>query len=240
VQEVRRSISLFAVSRHMVNTVHARTTKHHAIGLALTCLIVSGALTPHAVVSMGAAGGPPSRVRSSDPAITALLNEGRERSASFHRLVDAIDKSSGIVYVEFGYCAFGHLNGCMLPFIAPAQGDRYLRVIVTPDKSRATHDQLLALIGHELRHALEVIEHPEVVDLATMDAMYRKIGTPITGSQRGYETSAARAAGAAVLNELLRKTRPAQQARVDVAGAAPAASWVDARRFGRIANGLDR
>jgi len=63
------------------------------------------------------------------------------------------------------------------------------------------HDQLLALIAHELRHALEVIEHDEVVDLPTMEAMYARIGVPMAGLS-GHETSAARAAGASVLDEL--------------------------------------
>jgi len=76
---------------------------------------------------------------------------------------------------------------------------------VTPDKTRGSHDQLLALIVHELRHALEVIEHVEVVDATTMEAMYRRIGTPLTGGATGYETSAARAAGDAVLSELMSK-----------------------------------
>src|SRR5207244_9015285 len=106
-------------------------------------------------------------------------------------------------YVEFGYCAFGHLNGCLLPFVAAPHGDRYLRVVVTPDKNRRSHDQLLALVAHELRHTLEVAEHPDVVDGPTMEAMYRRIGTPLTGRLSGYETSAARAAGDVVLSELL-------------------------------------
>jgi hypothetical protein len=117
--------------------------------------------------------------------------------------VDTIGRSNGIVYIEFGYCAFGHLNGCLLSYIAPAHGDRYLRIIVTPDKNRRSHDQLLALITHELRHALEVIEHVEIVDVPTMEALYRRIGTPETGGLTGYETSAARAAGDATLSELL-------------------------------------
>jgi hypothetical protein len=48
-----------------------------------------------------------------------------------------------------------------------------------------------------------VIEHEEVVDLATMEAMYRKIGVPLTGGRSGYETPAARATGDMVLSELL-------------------------------------
>ncbi len=144
-----------------------------------------------------------SRVRSSDAAIRALLREGADRSATFSTLVDAIEHSNGIVYVEFGYCAFGHLNACVLPLIASPHGDRYLRILVTPDKNRRSHDQLLALIAHELRHALEVFDAPEVVDVETMNALYSRIGTPETGGLNGYETSAARAAGDHALNELL-------------------------------------
>ena len=143
------------------------------------------------------------RVRSTDAGILALVREGTERSATFSTLVDTIGRSNGIVYIEFGYCAFGHLNGCLLSYIAPAHGDRYLRIIVTPDKNRRSHDQLLALIAHELRHALEVIEHVEIVDVPTLEALYRRIGTPETGGLTGYETSAARAAGDATLSELL-------------------------------------
>jgi hypothetical protein len=155
------------------------------------------------------------RVRSTDSVLLGLLREGAARSVTFRALVDAIDHSRGIVYVEFGYCAFGHLNGCLPPFIASSHGDRYLRVIVTPDKNRRSHDQLLAIIAHELRHALEVIEHEEVVDAATMEALYRKIGTPLTG-RSGYETSAARAAGDTVLSELLTKHPAPRRARDNV------------------------
>jgi hypothetical protein len=147
------------------------------------------------------------RVRSTNADLLALIREGNERSVTFRTLVDTIGRSNGIVYIEFGYCAFGHLNGCLLPYIAPAHADRYFRIIVTPDKNRRSHDQLLALIAHELRHALEVIEHLEVVDVQMLEALYRRIGTPLTAQIRGYETSAARAAGDVVQAELLVNSR---------------------------------
>jgi hypothetical protein len=136
----------------------------------------------------------------------ALLREGAERSARFSALVDAIAHSNGIVYVEFGVCAFGHLDGCLLPFIASSHGDRYLRILVTHDRNRRGHERLLALIAHELQHVLEVLEHPDVVDGPTMDAMFHRIGSPLAG-RSGYETSAARAAEDAVLAELSRNAR---------------------------------
>ena len=132
-----------------------------------------------------------------------LLREGADRSVTFAALLAAIGRSNDIVYVEFGHCAFGHVDGCLLPFIASTAGSRYLRVLVTPDRNRRAGDQLLALIGHELQHAREVSEHPEVVDAVTMEAMFHRIGSPLH-HLRGYETSAARAAGDAVFLELLR------------------------------------
>jgi hypothetical protein len=157
-----------------------------------------------------------SRVRSTDTAILELLKEGRERSTTFRALIDAIDQSNGIVYVEFGFCAYGHLDGCLLPFLASTDGDRYMRIIVMPKTRGFCSDQLLGLIGHELRHAVEVLEDSEVVDVATMEAMYRKTGIPIAGGPRGFETAAARAAGAAVLSELIRSPRPLQNDSVFV------------------------
>jgi hypothetical protein len=146
----------------------------------------------------------PARVRSTNGPTLQLIQEGAERSATFRTLVDGINHSDGIVYVERGICAFGRVNGCVLPFIAATQGHRYIRILVTPDTYRVSHDHLLALIAHELQHAHEVIEHANVIDVATMEEMYRRIGTPLTGHS-GYETSEARSAGDTVLGELSAK-----------------------------------
>ena len=151
--------------------------------------------------------GPSTRVRSTSPAIQRLLDEGAGRSETFRGLLDAIARSAGIVYVEFGYCAFGHLNGCLLPFVAASGGARYLRIVVTSDASRVNHDRLIALIGHELRHAAEVIQDERVVDVDTMEALYRRIGRPIPNGSRGFETTEALLAGDAVLQELSGRRR---------------------------------
>jgi hypothetical protein len=196
----------------MVYTNHARRNNPHRVNPV--ALGVIGLLLMHAASASASPADMP-HVRSSDSAILAALHEGVQRSSTFAQLVEAINQSDGIVYIEFGYCAFGRLNGCLLPFIAPAQHLRYLRVAVTPDRAQRNHDQLLALIAHEMRHALEVLEHPDVTDLAAIDAMYRTIGTPLPGRHGGFETSAARAVGDAVLNELssARTADPAAAAR---------------------------
>lgn len=188
----------------MLQSDLTRTRQLHKRRRGALRIIAIGALVCARALHAAAGPEPAARVRSTNATILELLKEGGERSATFRSLVEAIDHSTGIVYVEFGYCAFGHLRGCLLPFIAVAHGDRYLRILVSPDKNQRSHDQLLALLAHEMRHALEVLDHKDVVDVRTMEAMYRKFGTPLKG-QTGYETSAARAAGDAVLAELSAK-----------------------------------
>jgi hypothetical protein len=206
---------------------------------AITAACLTSAVLFHAATL--AASGPQttSRIRSTNAAMLDLLREGGERSAAFRTLTAAIEQTNGIVYVEFGYCAFGHLDGCLLPFLASTQGERYVRVLVTPDRTRVSHDQLLALIAHELQHAREVLEHPDVVDLTTMDAMYRQIGTPIAGGPRGFETSAARAAGTAVLSELAGHARAPQNAR-DVAIADTTTLGTSAHLVPPVASPIER
>jgi hypothetical protein len=140
-------------------------------------------------------------VRSTDARINGLLAEGYARSKTFHRLVDALRASDTIVYVEFGVCAFGHLDGCLLPFVADTGKGRYLRGVLTARLHRIGRGQLLALTAHELQHACEIAEHPEVIDVQGMLNVYRRIGFPLKG-RSGYETSAARTAERAVLSEL--------------------------------------
>ena len=148
----------------------------------------------------------PSAIRSSDRVLNELLADGYARSTTFRRLVDAISITNTLVYVEAGICAFGQLNACLLPFIATTDNGRYLRVVVTQPLNLARRDRLISLIGHELQHALEVAERPEVIDVASMIALARRIGFPLKG-RAGYETSAARAAGTAIFEELRQTNR---------------------------------
>ena len=180
----------------MVYTNVLRTRNHLARLGVQVCLAASSALPATAVFASDAAG-----VRSTNAVVTALIQEGSTRAPSFQRLLDRVSEANGIVYVEFGYCAFGHLNGCLLPFVVPTTGGRYLRIVVTPDRTRVDHDGLIALLAHELQHALEVLAHPEVVDLDSMIAMYERIGRPLRG-RSGFETSEAHVVQDAVASEL--------------------------------------
>jgi hypothetical protein len=135
------------------------------------------------------------RVRSSHAYIRAMIDEAVMRSATFRRLVTAIDATNGIVYVEQGACVH-KLRACLTLDVTAAAQYRILRVIVD---ARQPDWDVMASIGHELRHALEVLENPALVDSASVYLFYAQ---GREGNDHPFETRAAMDAGFAVRNEV--------------------------------------
>src|SRR4051812_33538716 len=108
---------------------------------------------------------PMPRVRSTNPVIAAALQEAEVRSETFRNLVRTIEGTDGIVYVEKGQCRRG-VHACLSLSVVSGGGHRLLRVLVD---SVGDAVELMATIGHELRHALELLAEPSV---KTMVAAY--------------------------------------------------------------------
>ena len=83
-------------------------------------------------------------------------------------------------------------------FATARGGYRYLRVAIT---SSLSLDQRAAVLGHELRHALEVAES-HVSDAEEMRVLYTAIGHAAPGPKNTFETDAALEAGEQVWSEL--------------------------------------
>jgi hypothetical protein len=141
---------------------------------------------------------PSARVRSTDRRIAYALRRGAEASPTFRRLLRELEESTVIVYVEAGRCQHLQPAGC-LALVAASGGQRFLRVLVNPQQPT---DRLVAMIAHELQHAREVSEAPEVVDDATVAALFRRIGRQRDGMLDVYETPAAIRIGELVAKEL--------------------------------------
>jgi hypothetical protein len=139
-------------------------------------------------------------VRTEDPVLAALIREATDRSPTFRRLVEAIQATDGVVYVERGRC--GHYTRTCLAFwMAVAGPNRILRVIVD---ERKTGMEAMVSIAHELQHALEVLGDRSVTTAAAMHGFFERIGVWRTDS---FETYAAVRVDEAVRSEL-RKRRP--------------------------------
>jgi hypothetical protein len=138
------------------------------------------------------------RVRSTTPAVARLISEASARSGTFRQLVATIEKTDGIVYVEPGVCRHG-VRACLSLSITPAGGFRILRVLVDLATDVV---ELMATIGHELQHALEILTEPRV---RTTAQAYMYYAREAATSLDVFETPAAIKAGVAVHRELGRR-----------------------------------
>lgn len=138
-----------------------------------------------------------SRVRTDTPTIAALIGAATVRSATFRELVDTINETNGLVFLQAGTCP-GRVHACLSHSVTRSGPSRLLRILV--DVNRADAD-VIASIGHELRHALEVLEDPTVDSSEAVYFLYQRNRSNAGGR---YETDAAVHAGLEIRKEMLR------------------------------------
>jgi hypothetical protein len=145
------------------------------------------------------------RVRSTERFVIALIREGYERSSTFRELVDTLQQSNIIVFVQPATCAGGRIRSCMTSVTGSAVG-RHIRISVD---TRTSHNPLIATIAHELQHAVEIAEHPEVINASGVLRLYRQIafGRCHEGLSEECETTQALATETKALNELFARPR---------------------------------
>jgi hypothetical protein len=141
-------------------------------------------------------------LRADDPIVANLVTRGLGASDTFRRLYQRLEDSNLIVHVR---------RGTRLPagsgynqFITYAGSYRFLRITLNVDR---VNDDAVALLGHELRHAVELAEAPAVDDDGDYQRLYDRIGylSCARAVPRCYETQAAVMAGRDVLRELRNK-----------------------------------
>jgi hypothetical protein len=147
------------------------------------------------------------RVRPTTEFGRKVIDAGVTRSATFRSLVQRLEQSNVIVYVQLRPNMPTDIGG-LLEFMGRGGTDRYLRVTL----SSVHHlNVLVALLGHELQHAAEVADAPDVLTASHFAALYRRIGVP-SGPGR-YDSTAARAAGQTVQAELRGRPTDSRLAR---------------------------
>jgi hypothetical protein len=139
-------------------------------------------------------------VRAMSPAMRALVEEGMSRSASFRALIARIEHSDLVVYVREEYASMGSLHGS-LTFLSSAGGSRYLLIRL----SGRLRTRRLSTLAHELQHAVEIAERPDIVDEASLVRAYAQFGQPVgsnaSGTRCRVDSDAAVAVGKRVWRE---------------------------------------
>ena len=162
----------------------------HTLLLIAFTAVTTRATTARPAGSVGA------QVRSTDTVIQGLITEAAGLSRTFRRLVETIEGTDGIVYVESGACGHG-VRACLMMTVTPAGSYRILRILI--DLRQKPRD-LMGSIGHELRHAIEVLENRALVDSTAIYLFYAQVASNSNGQP--FETRAAIEAGFAVRNEI--------------------------------------
>ena len=151
------------------------------------------------------------RVRSTNPQIAAMIKEAAGQSPTFRHLIQTIEATDGIVFVEQGDCGHG-VRSCLLHSVVVAAGNRILRIVVN---TRQSAWDLMGSIGHELYHATEVLADPSVT---TANALYFLYAPGGWKARDTFETDAAIRAGFAVRREVQRSGGHAGRTRSDGLG----------------------
>jgi hypothetical protein len=160
---------------------------------AIIGAFLAGGIQP---VSGESIANPYAHVRAMQKEGAALLAQGIAHSPSFRRLVNRIEQSDVIVYIDLRPDMRPGVGGS-LRFLAESATDRFLRIQVNRTVARLWQ---VALLGHELQHAVEVAEAPGIHSAGDLRALYREIGVR-TGADT-YDSIAARQAGFTIRDEL--------------------------------------
>jgi|SRR5689334_15275452 len=134
-------------------------------------------------------------LRWDSPVVGAAIRDAVEGSSTFREMVAAINASDSYVVISAGRCGHG-VRACFVS-VRRAGSNRYMFVHIDPAKRDC---ELMASIGHELRHTLEVIAEPSVRSDAEKFFFYERVAIHLDSGER--ETLAARDAGNAVRSEI--------------------------------------
>jgi len=139
---------------------------------------------------------PYARIRPMQDVGARLLADGMAHSPTFRWLVDRLERSNVIVYIDVRPDMPAHIGGS-LRFLARSATDHFVRIQLNRVFQGRT---LVALLAHELQHAVEVAESGQVNSADDLRQLYRRVGV-LTGVDQ-YDTVAAQRAGYVVRDEL--------------------------------------
>jgi hypothetical protein len=140
----------------------------------------------------------PDHVRILDCRLATAVAGAASRSATLNDLLQRVQRTDGLVYITPPPLTGPgtRLLGGFSHDISVAGSHRVLRIFVGTERN----DAAMATIGHELRHALEVLELSSATTEAEVDALYTRLGWQT--SAHTVETQAALDAGNAIAREL--------------------------------------
>jgi hypothetical protein len=141
---------------------------------------------------------PWTHLRALSPSAADLVWESVARSSIVEDLLRQLEATGVIVYLvdTMPGAVAGPVSH--LVYLSNDETARYLLIRI--DRWRSSPYERIALLGHELQHALEVAAAPEVRDAQGLAKLYRRIGWE--NQKDKFETEAAQMVGAQVRKQV--------------------------------------
>ena len=153
---------------------HGSSSQLHPVSLLLVGLVGSNA---HAETLAPC-------IRAVDSGINMLVERGLAHSPTFRRLYEQLGQSDLIVHLERGPQPW--LGAGFNQFVAEVGERRFVRITLNVAQLDA---DAVALLGHELQHAVELADAPDVDDIDGYERLYRRIGyRSCSRARRGAST----------------------------------------------------
>lgn len=137
-------------------------------------------------------------VRATSTVVGSLLSEAAA-SPTMTALLRRLDTSDQVVYIEFTNSP--EIPTARTKLVTATAGVRFLRIDIN---ARTAPGDRLPLLAHELQHAVELADAPDVRDDEGVRRLYRRIGSASDADH--FETTAARRVERAVRLEIGRQT----------------------------------
>lgn len=162
--------------------------------LATICGVVVMGMTMHAATAFER--GP--HVRPLDSCAAGAIGDARARSLTVRDLESRLSESNVVAYVHCFWPVAGQTDAA-LTWVSEAASTRYVRVSLAYTLAPWRKVEML---GHELRHAVEVADAPWVHGEVEMAHLFTTIGFRTRQTTLRFETDAARTAELAVRRDL--------------------------------------
>lgn len=151
------------------------------------------------------------RVRAEHAETRRLLAQGYRWSPTFRRVLSIIEQSELLVYVFHRRITKVRVGG-HLQVMGEANGTRIVFIFINPNLPFL---RSIAMIAHELQHAVEIANVRDVVDQQSLARHYERNSTPDRWFGKRYDTAAARAIERVVLAELTHSPRRRSATRAE-------------------------
>jgi hypothetical protein len=140
-------------------------------------------------------------VRPLQADVKTLVDLARRDSPTVRALLDALDHTDLVVYVD--YRPYLQSGTARTVFLAASAGHRYVLVCICP---QAIMTERIALLGHELQHAVEIGRQPELSSAGAIGRFYTSHGWTNNERKDHFETAAAQQVEEAVRREVQTST----------------------------------